>query len=430
MMELLNSDRCFVINRERIIRDFKEVRSLTEYLCDPLEIEDYMLSVTEDTSPPKWHLAHTSWFFEHFILDKHLRSYVPYSAEFNYLFNSYYKKAGGFLPKFSRGFITRPTVDEVYSYRKYINNCMSLLMENADGELYRMIEPIIELGINHEQQHQELLLMDIKRNFFANPILPVYKENRHPISERSSSKEFRHFESEIVFIGHDEFSSDFGHDNESGRHRQFVESFSLATDLVTNEDYLEFIKDGGYENPLNWLSDGWEYKEKEKWANPLYWMKSDEGWMHMTLGGVKPLPLTAPVVHISYYEAQAYAHWKGCRLPTEFEWEVAGHKEPILGDFLDQGNLEPTATLFNATHFSQIHGTVWEWTQSAYLPYPHYKPLTDGLGEYNEKFMCNQFVLRGGSSITPKSHYRRTYRNFYYPHMRWQYAGLRLAKDV
>lgn len=429
-MEILNGEKLIFTHREKVLRDFKEVRSVTEYLCDPLQSEDYLLSVTEETSPPKWHLAHTTWFFEHFILQKYLKSYAIFSEDFNYLFNSYYKKVGAFLPKSQRGFISRPSVDEVYSYRKYVNTCINLLIENADDDLYSAIEPIITIGINHEQQHQELLLMDIKRNFFANPNYPVYKENRHPVLERSSQKEFHHFENQVVLIGHEEYSPEFSYDNESGQHRQFIEAFSLATELVTNGEWLEFIEAGGYENPLHWLSDGWERKEQEGWTHPLYWIKKDSGWSHMTLGGIKSLPMSSPVVHISYYEAQAYAHWKGCRLPTEFEWEVASGKEPILGDFLDQGNLEPSAALFKSNHFSQIHGTVWEWTQSAYLPYPRYKPLSHGLGEYNEKFMCNQFILRGGSSITPQNHYRRTYRNFYYPHMRWQYAGLRLAKDV
>jgi ergothioneine biosynthesis protein EgtB len=395
-----------------------------------LDIEDYLLCVTEDTSPPKWHLAHTTWFFENFILMKYLRTYASYSSEFNYLFNSYYRHVGEYLPKSSRRFITRPSVDDIYSYRKYVNTCVSLLLENADVHLLDEIEELVELGINHEQQHQELLLMDIKRNFFSNPLYPIYKNNSDPVLERPGTGEFRHLENGISFVGHDERSNKFGYDNESGRHQYFLESFCLSTELVTNEEYLEFIDAGGYENPLCWLSDGWDRKVKEDWQYPLYWIRNGSGWFHMTLGGVKPLPLTAPVVHLSYYEAQAYAHWKGCRLPTEFEWEVASHKEPILGDFLEQGNLEPTATLFKSSHFTQLHGTVWEWTQSAYLPYPRYKPLSHGLGEYNEKFMSNQFVLRGGSSITPKNHYRRTYRNFYYPHMRWQYAGLRLAKDV
>lgn len=406
-----------------LINRFKETRVKTEELCAPLLPEDYLLSVTEDTSPPKWHLAHTSWFFEHFILEKFNSSYECYSKEFNFLFNSYYKTVGNYLPKSKRAFITRPTTGEVYDYRQKVSQGIIHLAETVSSQNQEEFFKILEIGINHEEQHQELLLMDIKRNFFENPLRPIYAKKEIKKCEASQS-EWIHFDAALVTIGVSSDSTEFSYDNEKGQHKVWIENFKLSSHLVTNQDFLSFVSAGGYENSKLWLSDGWEKKENEKWSAPLYWEKRGDEWWTMSHGGMIRLDLEAPVVHVSYYEAHAYAKWKSARLPSEAEWEVASRLELIKGEFLEASSDEQFKV------FSKIHGSVWEWTSSSYAPYPRYEPLGSGLNEYNEKFMCNQFVLRGGCSLTPRKHYRPTYRNFYYPHMRWQYAGIRLAKDV
>lgn len=413
-----------------LIEAFLKVRRITESLVRPLVYEDFMLSVTENTSPPKWHLAHTSWFFENFVLRKIRKNYEPYRPEYNYLFNSYYRSSGQFLPKVKRNSISRPTVSEVLEYRHAITQTVVAQVEALDEARFYEMRGVIELGINHEQQHQELLLMDIKRNFYENPLRPKYNpEQSHGIFQASESV-WQNIPSGVARIGVEKNSSHFSFDNEKDAHNQWIESCMISSHLVSNDEYLAFIDEGGYDNPLLWLSDGWDIKEKEKWAHPLYWEKDGQKWWMFTLGGMMPLDLSAPVVHVSFYEAMAYAKWKGARLPTEFEWETAAKMENVECSFLEDGSLDPTPSMEDHEYFSQIHGSVWEWTASAYLPYPRYEKFQAGLGEYNEKFMCNQFVLRGGSCITPKDHYRTTYRNYYYPHMRWQYAGIRLAKDL
>lgn len=403
---------------QALLERFLSVREKTESLCLPLKAEDFMLSVTEDTSPPKWHLAHTTWFFEHFILENYLNDYQCFSSEFNFLFNSYYKRVGEYLPKNKRAFVTRPTVEDVFAYRRMVTKQISTLLQTENGELLKLVE----IGINHEEQHQELLLMDIKRNFFENPLRPHYQNISSPHVQHDQP-EWITFHSGLVNIGIPHEYQDFTYDNEKDQHRVWVESFQLSSHLVTNEEFLSFIEEGGYEDPLLWLSDGWDFKQKENWNAPLYWEKKDSEWWTMTFSGMEPLDLSAPVMHVSFYEAAAFAKWRGVRLPTEAEWETASRLEPINGHFLDSSEED-----FQI--FSQIHGTVWEWTSSAYNAYPRFKALEFGMNEYNEKFMCNQFVLRGGCALTPKKHYRLTYRNFYYPHMRWMYAGIRLAKDV
>ena len=412
-----------------LIDQFKAVRKKTEELCAPLAAEDYVISVTEDTSPPKWHLAHTTWFFEHFILDKFNPGYESYNPEFNFLFNSYYKQIGEFLPKSQRGFISRPTIRDVYGYRKTITESIVSYLHSMGSSHAGDALKVLEVGIHHEQQHQELLLMDIKRNFYENPLRPKYSSEVFMHGQNAEAK-WLTFHEGLVQIGVPQEYAEFAYDNEKGQHKVWMESFRLSSHLVTNDEYLAFIEDGGYQNPKFWLSDGWDAKEKNNWTAPLYWEKKDDNWLTMTLSGMVPLELSAPVVHVSFYEAMAFAKWKGCRLPTESEWEVAARLEPISGDFLESGVYEPLVSDEQHEVFSQIHGSVWEWTMSPYAPYPRYQPLSFGMNEYNEKFMCNQFVLRGGSSLTPQSHYRTTYRNFYYPHMRWMYGGIRLAKDV
>lgn len=408
---------------------FMMVRKKTEDLCLPLADEDFTLSVTEDTSPPKWHLAHTSWFLEHFILRKFVHNYESYRPEFNFLFNSYYKRIGSYLPKTKRGFLSRPTVEEIFIYRQYVTEEVLSLTESIRYEDEGNFLKILEIGINHEQQHQELLLMDIKRNFFENPLRPRY-HNEVLISGEIEECEWRTFHSGLVKIGIPTEYQEFAFDNEKDQHQVWLESYRLASHLVTNDEYIAFIEEGGYENPAFWLADGWEFKEKEKWEHPLYWEKSGPDWWVMTLSGMVPLELSAPVAHVSYYEAMAFAKWRGCRLPTEEEWETAARLERPVGKFLENSALEPETSMNSFEVFSQIHGTVWEWTQSSYHPYPRFHSLQFGMSEYNEKFMCNQFVLRGGCCLTPESHYRMTYRNFYYPHQRWMYSGIRLAKDV
>ncbi len=416
--------------KEALIEFFLSVRRTTEALVKPLVYEDYIVSVTEDTSPPKWHLAHTSWFFENFVLKRIKKNYEPFRVEYGFLFNSYYRSLGGYLTKSKRNILSRPTVIEIMEYRHVITQTVVAQVESLEEEKFYLIKDVLELGIHHEQQHQELLLMDIKRNFFENPLRPHYSPDHSHGPFVNSEPVWQNIPSGIVQIGVEKSSKEFAFDNERDSHKQWIESCMISSHLVSNDEYLAFIEEGGYDNPLLWLSDGWDLKEKEKWCHPLYWEKDGQKWWNFTLSGMMPLDLSAPVVHVSYYEAMAFAKWKGARLPTEFEWETAAKMEKSECSFLENEYYEPEPALEDHELFSQIHGSVWEWTSSAYLPYPRYEKFQAGLGEYNEKFMCNQFVMRGGSCVTPKSHYRPTYRNFYYPHMRWQYSGIRLAKDL
>lgn len=415
---------------DAIVNRFMTVRQTTEELCKPLVHEDFVLSVTADTSPPKWHLAHTTWFFENFVLKKLVPSYEPYRNEYNFLFNSYYKILGNYLSKTKRNVLSRPTTQEIFEYRRIITDTIVNRLHGLNEEEFKKISDLLEVGIQHEQQHQELLLMDIKRNFYENPLRPKYCPDHSHGAYEIADVVWHNIPSGITEIGVPRISTEFAFDNEKDRHKQWIESFMLSSHLVTNSEYIAFIEEGGYDNPLLWLSDGWEVKEREKWCAPLYWEKEGREWWVFTLGGMMPVDQAAPVVHVSFYEAMAFARWRGARLPTEYEWEKAAQLEPSECTFMENGYYEPEPALNDHKMFSQIHGAVWEWTQSAYLPYPRYEKFQHGLSEYNEKFMVNQFVLRGGSSVTPRSHYRTTYRNFYYPHMRWQYAGIRLAKDL
>jgi ergothioneine biosynthesis protein EgtB len=419
------------ISREELLNRFIAVRKRTEIICEPLSLEDHVISVTEDTSPPKWHIAHSSWFFETFLLLRNKRGYEPFKPEFQFLFNSYYRHSGRFLPKEKRGILSRPSLSEILQYRRMVTNDVYNYVGSVSEEDYLKIGKILELGINHEEQHQEILLMDIKRNFYENPIRPKYQNRQINTSSLLGSVSYWfNLPSGLARIGVEKNSTSFAFDCERDAHSQWIESCMISSHLVTNDEYLTFIDEGGYDNPRLWLSDGWDMKEKQGWSSPLYWEKQGQAWWTMTLSGMAPLDLTAPVCHVSYFEAQAFAHWKGCRLPTEYEWELAAGMEHNNGIFLEAGEYDPLAAEDDHEVFSQIHGTLWEWTQSAYLPYPRYEKYQHGLAEYNGKFMCNQFVLRGGSCLTPLRHYRPTYRNFYYPHMRWQYAGIRLAKDL
>lgn len=407
-----------ISDRAVLGRRFQELRSVLEKLAAPLQLEDCALSVTDDTSPPKWHLAHTTWFFERFLLRP--AGHAPVDPVYDYLFNSYYRGAGSFLEKRKRFHLSRPTMEDVLRYRKIVNERMIEVLANS----VELPLDVIELALHHEQQHQELLLMDVKRNFYANPMRPAYDGNAPIVGAPAPASGWRIFAGGIAGIGARD-GEPFAYDNEYGRHSVWLEPFALARRVVTNGEYLGFIEGGGYENPAYWLSDGWDWVRANGVSAPLYWERSGDKWHEMTLYGMRELELDAPVVHVNYYEADAYARFRRCRLPTEFEWEFAAEHDEIRGQFLDDECLHPLPEAA-----SSLHGGVWEWTSSAYLPYPRYRGYSGILAEYNGKFFCNQWVLRGGSCVTPKEHYRRTYRNFYYPHMRWQFSGIRLARNL
>ncbi len=383
-----------------------------------------------DVSPTKWHLAHTTWFFETFILKKWVTSYRPEVPQYTYLFNSYYNAAGDMHRRDLRGLISRPTVDETHRYRSSVDSDIDKLISRADEELFAEIEPIVILGIHHEQQHQELLITDIKHVFAQNPLYPVFRERRiDVVSAKTTPTKFIEFEEITVEIGHDR--SGFSYDNEGPRHRALVLAFSLASRPVTNGEYLEFIDAGGYARSEFWLSLGWMTVNEQRWQAPLYWIKRDGAWWNFTLSGPRPVDESQPVTHISYFEADAFANWRGARLPTEFEWERAAAKIDIDGNFVESETFHPQPGRSSGQdrHLAQMFGDVWEWTRSAYSPYPGYRAAPGALGEYNGKFMCNQYVLRGGSCATSGSHIRRTYRNFFPPEKRWQFTGIRLAHD-
>ena len=404
-------------------KSYAAVRTMTESLCAPLATEDYVIQSAPECSPAKWHLAHTTWFFEHFILQPLARGYIPFRTCYGYLFNSYYETVGTFFPRSKRGLLSRPTVEEVFQYRAHVDRHMHDLL-SAAGSASSELELIqrLTLGLNHEQQHQELLLTDIKNLFALNPLRPVYHAVPH-LHAKAVPLAWMEFSGVMQTVGHADVG--FAFDNETPRHRVYLEPFALASRPVTNGEWLEFMQAGGYSAPELWLSDGWRTVQQSNWQAPLYWERTDEGWGHMTLGGFVTVDPEAPVCHVSYFEADAYARFAGHRLPTEFEWEVAASSLPLEGNFTDSRLLHPSART-NASR--QFFGDVWEWTSSAYMPYPGYEPLAGSLGEYNGKFMVSQLVLRGGSCATPRSHIRSSYRNFFYPPDRWQFTGLRLAR--
>jgi ergothioneine biosynthesis protein EgtB len=417
-------------NRQDFIERYQDVRRFTEQLCEPLVTEDYVIQSMPDVSPTKWHLAHVTWFWETFLLSPELPGYASFHPQYAYLFNSYYNSFGERYYRPMRGLISRPTVEEIYLYRRYVDQRMLDLLNQVDEQQLTEFAPIIMIGLNHEQQHQELMLTDIKHVLSCNPLHPAYLEREYMPSMGVPPMEWVSYPEGVDWIGHE--GEDFCFDNEEPRHRQFIHAFQLASRLVTNGEYLKFIEDGGYTNPLLWLSDGWNTVQQERWEAPLYWEKRDDRWWAMTLHGFCEVDPAEPVCHVSYYEADAYARWANARLATEAEWEVAARDVPGEGNFVEEGLYHPRA-LNNASSggkLAQMYGEVWEWTQSAYLPYPGYKPAAGAVGEYNGKFMCNQFVLRGGSCATSRSHIRSTYRNFFPPNARWQFMGIRLAREV
>lgn len=413
-------------SRENIKLKYDKVRAFTHQLVEPLETEDFVIQPMENASPTKWHLAHTSWFFETFVLEKYQPDFESLHPQYAYFFNSYYLQTGVPFSRADRGLLSRPTVKKVFEYRKYVNEQVSDFVNNCDEKTWEQASKVMEIGINHEQQHQELILTDIKYLLAQNPLLPVYKERSLKSNENHDEIYWLKFEEGLVEIGNR--GNEFTYDNEHPRHRTFVQNFELADRLITNREYLEFINDGGYNRSELWLDEGWSKVNSEEWKAPLYWFKRDGNWFNFTLSGAREIAINEPVTHISYYEADAFARWKGCRLPTEQEWEHACGDREISGNFVDQNTFHPLALQNNSQELKQMFGDVWEWTQSSYSPYPGYKPLPGALGEYNGKFMANQYVLRGGSCATSKSHIRKTYRNFFHADARWQFSGIRLAK--
>ncbi len=411
-----------------LLQQFFRTRDLSTDLARPLSPEDQTVQAMPDASPAKWHLAHTTWFFETFVLLAFASNYRAFDETFAYLFNSYYESAGPRHPRPERGMLTRPTAETVLSYRRHVDSAMATLLASeaaCSGEIARLVE----LGIHHEQQHQELLLTDILNLFSRNPLRPAYREDGlSSAASTVTALRWQDFEEGIHSIGYD--GSGFCYDNEQPRHQVILRPFRLASRLVRNGEWAAFMEDGGYDRPDLWLSDGWATVQAEGWRAPLYWDQRDGGHAAvMTLRGQLPMDPEAPVSHISYYEADAFARWAGKRLPTEAEWEVAAREHPPCGNTLGTGNLRPVPADTEGG-LAQLFGDVWEWTQSPYTPYPGFQAPAGAVGEYNGKFMCNQMVLRGGSCATPDGHVRSTYRNFFYPHQRWQFSGVRLAEDA
>ncbi len=408
-------------------RRFADVRQASMSLGARLSDEDQTPQSMTDASPAKWHLAHTSWFFEVLLLEQFVTDYVAFNAHYNYLFNSYYETIGDRHPRHVRGLLTRPSAEEVRAYRAHIDAAMTAFMAAAvDLDNADEIANLITLGLAHEEQHQELLLTDILHLFSHNSLSPAFQPYRPIPAGKAPNIEWLEFTGGVGEIGFD--GDGFAFDNEGPRHQVMLRDYRLASRLVTAGEYLEFMRDGGYRRPEFWMSDGWATVQAQGWSAPLYWQERDGDWHEMGLSGLRELNSQAPVAHVSYYEADAFARWAGKRLPTEAEWEVAGQKQGVTGNFQDSGLLRPRPTEAGPG-LQQMFGDVWEWTSSAYSAYPGFRPVTGAVGEYNGKFMSNQMVLKGGSCVTPEGHIRPSYRNFFYPHMRWQFMGLRLAED-
>lgn len=381
-----------------LVKKYTDIRRHSEEICAPLEIEDYVVQPIVDVSPPKWHLGHTTWFFETFILQPNFPDYKVFDAQYNFVFNSYYETIGARVIRTDRGNLSRPSVSDIYKYRKYVDEHMEVFLQSAF--MTEEVGPLLALGLNHEQQHQELLITDIKYILGHNPLFPAYKKERVTKKIPSGNPEMMSFSEGVYEIGFNE--EGFCFDNELGRHKVFLNDFKISNQLVTNREYLQFIEAGGYNDFKHWHAEGWDWVKQNNAKSPLYWYVVDDQWMYYTLNGLIELDLDEAVCHINFFEASAFSSWKGMRLPTEAEWEVA------------------------SDHFNW--GSRWEWTNSAYLPYPDFKKEAGAVGEYNGKFMVNQMVLRGASEATPLGHSRNTYRNFFQTGLQWQFTGIRLAQ--
>jgi ergothioneine biosynthesis protein EgtB len=419
----------------RLLDEYRAVRARTLELAAPLSPEDQGVQSMPDASPTKWHLAHTTWFFETFVLQPYFPDHRPFNRAFKFLFNSYYEGVGPQHDRARRGGLSRPSLDEVQTYRRHIDQAIGRLLETDD--VATNITSTITLGLHHEQQHQELLLTDIKHAFGSQPLQPAYRtDNAAPrpsavpqVAVKEVGQDFQSFDGGVVWIGHE--GSGFAFDNERPRHRCFLDPFAIADRPVTCGEYLAFMRDDGYARPELWLSDGWRMVESEGWRAPLYWQEANDGemgWLIYTLAGGRPIVADEIVAHVSYYEADAFARWAGARLPTEEEWEHAASTVPASGHFADTGRLHPATAAPGRR--GGMFGDVWQWTRSAYGGYPGYRVPEGPIGEYNGKFMSNQMVLRGGSCLTPAGHIRATYRNFFPPATRWQMSGIRLARDL
>ena len=411
-------------DRDTLIDAFHRVRRGTETLCAPLATDDFQVQSIVQTSPPKWHIAHVTWFFETFVLQDFMPDYRVYDPGFDYIFNSYYYTHGDMHPRAGRGLLSRPTVEEIYAYRAHVDGQMRLLMESVEEDHWETLAFRVILGLNHEEQHQELLLMDIKHNFSANPLKPVYRDSLGLREGATRPMRWLERTGGLHDIGHE--GAGFAYDNETPRHQVLLGDHRLADRFITNGEYLAFIEDGGYRDPALWLSDGWTLIRREDWRHPLDWEQRDGNWLQFTLGGLRALDPHEPVCHLSYYEADAYARWAGKRLPLEAELETLLAGQPVEGNFLDSDLLHPAP----AGEEGQWYGDLWAWTASPYTAYPGFKSLEGSMGEYNGKFMSNQMVLKGGCCVTPPGHARASYRNFFYPDERWAFTGLRLAEDA
>lgn len=411
-----------------LLEKFRSVRNQSVSLCEPLKAEDYVVQPIIDVSPPKWHLAHTTWFFEALILEEYNKNYQVFDADYGYMFNSYYESVGERVLRPNRGFMTRPTIDAVMDYRRHIDEHMEAFVMTLSDMDVRILD-VLEIGLNHEQQHQELLLTDIKYILGHNPLFPAYKAQSKLQPQSSRASGFLQVNEGLYDIGHQ--SHQFCYDNELGVHKVYLQDFEVMDRLVTNGDYLEFIEAGGYQEFQWWYSEAWDWVNNNDIKAPHYWHKVATEWHSYTLSGFEKVDLSEPVTHVSQYEADAYARWKGLRLPTEFEWEIASriHSPEIQAssNFVEDKRFGPTV---KPEGNYQLYGDCWEWTNSSYLPYPYFKTDEGALGEYNGKFMINQMVLRGGSCATPRDHIRPTYRNFFHPHLRWQFTGIRLARHI
>lgn len=407
---------------------YTRVRRQTEALCRPLKTEDYVIQSMEDVSPTKWHLAHTTWFFETFVLAKYDTAYEPLNPDYAYLFNSYYVQAGDRFSRPHRGLLSRPGVDEVYAYRAYVDERMQQFLDAADESLAPEVLDVLEIGLNHEQQHQELLMTDVKHVLSVNPLYPAYDPDTVLPASEPLDMDWADIPEGIVHAGYD--GSGFSYDNEGPAHRVFLEPCQLAIRPITNAEYLAFVQDGAYRNPVLWLSEGWATIEREGWKHPLYWKPTDHGWQEFTAAGLRDMDLHAPATHLSYFEADAFVRWAGWRLPTEFEWEHAASGRALDGHYSDERVFHPqiSSKYAPAGPYHNLFGSAWEWTSSHYSPYPGYRAAPGALGEYNGKFMYNQFVLRGGSVATPSDHIRATYRNFFPGYARWQFSAIRPAR--